>query len=76
MQTGLKPKPVSSGPKPVNLFGSNNNNEQGTILDAAGALLSGGGGRPNGGLFGGGSDGPLDAIGDAIGNIFDGRDFD
>ncbi|CAG4965419.1 unnamed protein product [Colias eurytheme] len=62
VQTGLKPKPVSSGPKPVNLFGNNNNNQQeGTIFDAAS------------GLFGGGSDGPLDAIGDALGDFFDGR---
>ncbi|CAK1544583.1 unnamed protein product [Leptosia nina] len=65
VQTGLKPKPVSSGPKPVNLFGSSNQQE-GTILDAAGAILGGQGSRPSGGLFGGGNDGPLDAIGDAI----------
>lgn len=75
LQTGLKPKPVSSGPKPVNLFGSSNNND-GTILDAAGSLLgseNGIFGAPEGGLFGGG---PLDAIGNAVGDIFGGRDID
>ncbi|XP_038207768.1 uncharacterized protein LOC119829371 [Zerene cesonia] len=63
VQTGLKPKPTSSGPKPINLFGSNNNQQEGTIFDAAS------------GLFGGGSDGPLDAIGDALGDFFDGRNL-
>ncbi|CAH2239527.1 jg21531 [Pararge aegeria aegeria] len=76
LQTGLKPKPVSSGPKPVNLFGSGSTNNDGTILDAAGQLLTGGNngnglfGAPQGGLFGGGG-GPLDAIGDAVGNLLE-----
>ncbi|CAG9581227.1 unnamed protein product [Danaus chrysippus] len=76
LQTGLKPKPVSSGPKPVNLFGSGNNND-GTLLDAAGELIgnNGNGLLPQGGLFGRpggifGGDGPLDAIGDAVGEFF------
>nr|XP_034833521.1 uncharacterized protein LOC117990167 [Maniola hyperantus] len=74
VQTGLKPKPVSSGPKPVNLFGSGNTNNDGTILNAAGQILTGGGngnglfGVPQGGLFGGGG-GPFDAIGDAVGDL-------
>lgn len=73
LQTGLKPKPVSSGPKPVNLFGNGNTNDA-TLLDAAGQLLANGAngnglfGRPQGGLFGGGN-GPLDVIGDAVGDL-------
>ncbi|XP_052737626.1 uncharacterized protein LOC112042996 [Bicyclus anynana] len=75
LQTGLKPKPVSSGPKPVNLFGNGGTTNDGTILDAAGQILSGGNGNgifgaPDGGLFGGGG-GPLDAIGDAVGNLLE-----
>ncbi|XP_045450567.1 uncharacterized protein LOC123659367 [Melitaea cinxia] len=68
LQTGLKPKPVSSGPKPVSLFGSGNTND-GTILDAAGSLIGGN----SGGIFGGGN-GPLDAIGNAVGDFFGGRE--
>lgn len=47
-------------------------------MDAAGSLIGGENGifgASEGGIFGGG-DGPLDAIGDAVGNLFDGRDFD
>lgn len=69
LQTGLKPKPVSSGPKPVSLFGSGNTND-GTILDAAGSLIPI---RNGGGIFGGGN-GPLDAIGNAVGDFFGGRE--
>ncbi|XP_050671074.1 uncharacterized protein LOC126969582 [Leptidea sinapis] len=75
VQTGLKPKPVSSGPKPINLFGSgSNNNGGGSVLETAGAIL-GGNRRPSGGIFSGGSGGPLDAIGGAIGGLFDGRNL-
>ncbi|XP_046962144.1 uncharacterized protein LOC124531687 [Vanessa cardui] len=77
LQTGLKPKPVSSGPKPISLFGSGSNNNEGTLLDAAGSLIGGNGngifGAPGGGIFGGG-DGPLDAIGNAVGDFFGGRE--
>lgn len=82
MQTGLKPKPVSSGPTPISLFGNNgeNDNEGGILDDAAGAVFGGGGDGLFGGsdgLFGGGNDeGPLDAIGDAVGELFDGRNLD
>ncbi|XP_063825884.1 uncharacterized protein LOC135075365 [Ostrinia nubilalis] len=74
VQTGLKPKPVSSGPAPVNLFGNNDDDDDdddGFLGNAAGAVLGDGPG-----IFGGGDDddgGPLDAIGDAVGDIFDGR---
>ncbi|KPI97547.1 hypothetical protein RR46_07294 [Papilio xuthus] len=78
VQTGLKPKPVSSGPKPISLFGSGSEDTGGGFLEnAAGTLLgdgNGGGlfGRPGGGLFGGrpNNNGPLDDIGDAIGEFF------
>lgn len=78
VQTGLKPKPVSSGPKPISLFGSGSEDSGGGFLEnAAGTLLGdgdGGGlfGRPGGGLFGGrpNNNGPLDDIGDAIGEFF------
>ncbi|CAG4979560.1 unnamed protein product [Parnassius apollo] len=70
VQTGLKPKPISSGPKPVNLFGNGNNEDSGGFLEnAAGTLLGDGNG---GGLFGRPNDsGPLDDIGDAIGELFE-----
>ncbi|CAK1601796.1 unnamed protein product [Parnassius mnemosyne] len=43
VQTGLKPKPISSGPKPVNLFGNGNNEDSGGFLEnAAGTLLGNG----------------------------------
>ncbi|KAG6447338.1 hypothetical protein O3G_MSEX004933 [Manduca sexta] len=77
VQTGLKPKPVSSGPTPVNLFGNSNNDDDGGLLGDAGGILGGGGDGLFGGgdgIFGGGNDeGPLDAIGDAVGDFFDGR---
>lgn len=81
LQTGLKPKPVSSGPTPVSLFGNSNNEDEGGFLEnAAGAVFGGDEGGLFGGsdgLFGGGNDeGPLDAIGDAIGDFFDGRKID
>lgn len=78
VQTGLKPKPVSSGPAPVSLFGNSDDDDDddgGILGDAAGGLF--GGGDDEGGLFGGGDDdgGPLDALGDAVGDIFEGRDL-
>nr|XP_021207707.1 uncharacterized protein LOC101737971 [Bombyx mori] len=81
LQTGLKPKPVSSGPTPVSLFGNSNNEDEGGFLEnAAGAVFGGDEGGLFGGsdgLFGGGNDeGPLDTIGDAIGDFFDGRKID
>lgn len=87
VQTGLKPKPVSSGPTPVNLFGNNNrdenNNGPGLLGGLADGILSGGGGGNNGGGFFGGSGlfggagGGSDADDDegpfgAIGDAFDG----
>ncbi|RVE54437.1 hypothetical protein evm_000922 [Chilo suppressalis] len=77
VQTGLKPKPISSGPAPVSLYGNNNDDDDddgGFIENAADALGVGDG------IFGGGSDsdggGPLDEIGDAVGDLFgDGRKF-
>ncbi|XP_075970644.1 uncharacterized protein LOC142973015 [Anticarsia gemmatalis] len=67
LQSGKKPRPVSSsGPKPVNLFGSgNNDDDEGGFLENAfgeGGLLGGGGSS---------DDGPFDGIGDAIGDFFD-----
>lgn len=77
VKTGLKPKPVSNGPAPVNLFGNRDedNDGGGFIQNAAEGIF---GGDDDGGLFGGGSDsdddgGPLDAIGDAVGDFFEGR---
>ncbi|XP_068626438.1 uncharacterized protein [Battus philenor] len=77
VQSGLKPKPISSGPQPINLFGNGNNDDSGGFLEnAAGTLLGGGDGggifgRPNGGLFGGRpGNGPLSDIGEALGEIF------
>ncbi|XP_026758593.3 uncharacterized protein LOC113518040 [Galleria mellonella] len=82
IQTGLKPKPISSGPKPVNLFGNSDrdDDESGFLQNAASAVLGGGGSESNG-LFGGSSsndddDGPLDAIGDVVEDLFDGRRLD
>ncbi|XP_013194650.2 uncharacterized protein LOC106138142 [Amyelois transitella] len=81
IQTGLKPKPVSSGPKPVSLFGgggggSSSDDGGGILGNVAGAVLG-----EEGGIFGGGGsdddddddDGPFGAIGDAVGDLFDGR---
>ncbi|KAJ8735424.1 hypothetical protein PYW07_007044 [Mythimna separata] len=72
VQTGLKPRPVSSGPKPVSLYGNSNNDDDGGggfLENAAGNVFGGDG------LFGGGGssdDGPFDGIGDAFGDLFDG----
>lgn len=71
IQTGLKPRPVSSGPKPVNLFGNSNNDDDGGsfLANAAGGVFGGDG------LFGGGGssdDGPFGGLGDAFGDLFDG----
>jgi hypothetical protein len=69
IQTGLKPKPVSSGPAPVNLYGSSNNdNDEGGGI--ASAFL---GTDSSEGFFGGDDDGdgPLDDIGEAIGDLFE-----
>lgn len=75
LQTGLKPKPVSSGPAPVNLFGNTNRDDDddgggGFLANAAGSVFDGDG------LFGGGGSdddgGPLDAIGDAFGDFLGG----
>lgn len=69
LQTGQKPRPVSSGPKPVNLFGnSNDDDDGGSFIENAAGVFGGDG------LFGGGSseDGPFDGIGDAFGDFFDG----
>ncbi|CAD0194681.1 unnamed protein product [Chrysodeixis includens] len=73
LQTGLKPKPVSSGPAPVNLFGNTDRDDDddgggGFLENAAGSVFDGEG------LFGGGGSddddgGPLDAIGDAFGDF-------
>lgn len=70
----MKPKPVSSGPAPVSLFGNGDNDDDDDdgIFGGAADVLGGGG------LFGGGSDddgGPLDAIGDAVGDFFEGRNM-
>ncbi|XP_063616664.1 uncharacterized protein LOC134789909 [Cydia splendana] len=87
LQTGLNPKPVSSGPAPVSLFGNNDDDDDrdGFLSNVAGGIFGGGdegglfGGGGGGGIFGGGSDnddddgGPLDDIGDAVGDLFDGR---
>lgn len=86
VQSGLKPKPVSSGPTPINIYGNtNNDDDRGSFLqNAAGALFGGGEGGGifggEGGFFGGGGggsdnddEGPLDGIGDALGDFFDGR---
>lgn len=86
VQTGLKPKPISPGPAPVSLFGNSDDDDDdrgGFLSNAAGAIFGGGdsdgGGLfgGGGGIFGGGGDdddgGPLDAIGDAVGDFFDGR---
>ncbi|KAF9423294.1 hypothetical protein HW555_001363 [Spodoptera exigua] len=71
IQTGLKPRPVSSGPKPVSLFGnSNNDDDGGSFLENAAGNVFGGDG-----LFGGGGSsdaGPFDGLGDAFGDLFDG----
>lgn len=86
VQSGLKPKPVSSGPTPINIYGnSNDDDDRGSFLqNAAGALFGGGEGGGifggDGGLFGGGGggsddDGPFDGIGEAIGDFFDGRNI-
>lgn len=87
-QSGLKPKPVSAGPTPINIYGNSNNDDddddRGSFLEnAAGALFGGGDGGGifggEGGFFGGGGgsddddEGPLDGIGDAIGDFFEGR---
>ncbi|KAL4716586.1 hypothetical protein ACJJTC_010250 [Scirpophaga incertulas] len=76
LQTGLKPKPASSGPAPISLFGNNNDDDEGGgfIDDAAGAVF----GTSVGQLFGGDSEdgddgGPFDAIGDAFGDLFEKR---
>ncbi|KAJ0182663.1 hypothetical protein K1T71_002032 [Dendrolimus kikuchii] len=83
LQTGLKPRPVKSGPKPINLFGNNGGvAEGGFIENAAGAVFGVNGNNILGGVaegvFGGGSNdaGPLDAIGDAVGDFLDGRKMD
>ncbi|KAI8438261.1 hypothetical protein MSG28_010859 [Choristoneura fumiferana] len=86
VQAGLKPKPVSSGPAPVSLFGNSgdgDDNRGGFLSNAAGAIFGGGDSESGGlfggggGIFGGGDDGddggPLDAFGDAVGDFFDGR---
>ncbi|XP_063357951.1 uncharacterized protein LOC134647530 [Cydia amplana] len=85
LQTGLSPKPISSGPGPISLFGNNDDddNRDGFLSNVAGGIFGGGdeGGLfgGGGGIFGGGSDnddddgGPLDDIGDAVGDFFDGR---
>ncbi|XP_063549122.1 uncharacterized protein LOC134756224 [Cydia strobilella] len=85
LQTGLNPKPISSGPAPVSLFGNNDDDDDrdGFLSNVAGGIFGGGdeGGLfgGGGGIFGGGSDnddddgGPLDDIGDAVGGLFDGR---
>lgn len=87
VQSGLKPKPVSAGPTPINIYGNSDNDDddRGSFLEnAAGAIFGGGEGGGifggEGGFFGGGGgasddddDGPLDGIGDAIGDFFDGR---
>lgn len=84
IQSGLKPKPVSAGPAPVNIFENSDNSDgdRGSFLqNAAGAIFGGGEGGGifggEGGFFGGGggSDGggPLDDVGDALGDYFDGR---
>lgn len=74
VKTGQKPKPVSSGPKPVNLFGSGGQEQGGFIENAAEAVLGGGeglfGGRPQGGLLGGDGGGGL--FGGDGGGIFGG----
>ncbi|XP_073958448.1 uncharacterized protein [Choristoneura fumiferana] len=88
VQAGLKPKPVSSGPAPVSLFGNSgdgDDNRGGFLSNAAGAIFGGGDSESGGlfggggGIFGGGDDGddggPLDAFGDAVGDFFDGRKF-
>lgn len=88
VQTGLKPKPVSSGPTPVNLFPTrdeDNDNGDGIFGDVASDLIGGGGGSDDGGgifggagngLFGGGgsSDNDNDNSGpfDGISDVFDG----
>lgn len=72
VQTGLKPRPVSSGPKPVSLYGNSNNDDDGGggfLENAAGDVFGGDG------LFGGGGssdDGPFEGIGDAFGDLFAG----
>lgn len=88
VQSGLKPKPVSAGPAPINIYGNSDNddddNRGGFLENAAGAIFGGGEGGGifggEGGFFGGGGggsddddEGPLDGIGDAIGDLFDGR---
>lgn len=74
LQTGKKPRPVSSsGPKPVNLFGNSNNDDDGeSFIDNAaetvfgeGSFFQGGGGE------GSSEDGPFDGFGDAIGGFLD-----
>lgn len=74
VQTGLKPKPVSNGPKPISLFGTRNEDEDGGGGGQGGGFLDGIGS----GIFGGGNessesddDGPLDAFGDAFEDIGD-----
>lgn len=99
IKTGQKPKPISSGPKPVNLYGSGGEEQGGFIENAAGSVLGGGeglfGGGSEGGLLGGDSggggifgdgdgifgdggddEGPFDGIGDALGDLLDGRSID
>ncbi|PZC85705.1 hypothetical protein B5X24_HaOG215975 [Helicoverpa armigera] len=72
VQTGLKPRPISSGPEPVSLFGNADNDDDGGgfLENAVGDVIGGDG------LFGGGGssddDGPFDGIGDAFGDFFDG----
>ncbi|KAM3967593.1 uncharacterized protein ACR2FA_011144 [Aphomia sociella] len=73
IKTGLKPKPVSSGPKPVNLFGNSDDRDEGDeggFLENAASAVFGGGGDSND------DDGPLDAIGDVVEDLFDGRRLD
>lgn len=66
IKTGQKPKPVSSGPKPINLFGNGGEEEGGFIQNAADTVL----GQGNG-LFGGGDGGVL---GGGDGGILGGGD--
>ncbi|KAI5639770.1 hypothetical protein NE865_07847 [Phthorimaea operculella] len=87
VQTGLKPQPVKNkGPKPVSLYGNpdDDDDDRGSFLEnVAGGILEGGDGDGilgggEGGFFGGGGgdddgDGPFAGIGEAVGDIFDGR---
>lgn len=78
VQTGLSPKPVSSGPAPVSLFGNGEDASPGFVQEAAeGIVQDAASGIVNDGIediFGGDDDdgGPLGAIGDAVGGFFGG----